>query len=592
MRYSKVLRNQDNTRTLNMPSKSRFGTRKLNALLPALLSLLAGCRNVSTAPSAGAAWDQYLAGYLESYFAAHPDVAVTSGRHEFDGKLPDFSRAANDREIARLHSERRRAAAFGNGLADNQKFERDYLLSSIDSDLFWLETAQWPYRNPYFYSNPIDPSVYLTRPYAPLDQRMRAFVEYERVLPVALRQVQTNLRIPMPRTWVDQGRLTFGGLAQYFQKDVPAIFTSVNDPTLQKDFSDSNREAIRVLTSLDQWFESQRASANDNFAIGAETFQKMLYATERVDLPLDRLQAVGRRDLDRNLAALKEACAQLTPGKSLEDCVAKMAADKPEGKPVEAARLQLTRLRDFVVAKNLVTIPGTEQALVDEAPPYMRWNFAYINIPGPYEKGLPSVYYISPPDPKWSAAEQKAYLPGKGTLLFTSAHEVMPGHFLQFLHANRSPSKFGRIFVGYAYAEGWAHYAEELIWDAGIDSGDPETRVGQLTEALLRNVRFLSAIGMHTGKMTVAESEKMFREMAFSDAGNARQQAARGTFDPAYLNYTMGKLMIMKLREDWTATRGGRNAWKDFHDQFLQFGGPPIPLVRSAMLGPNDGAPL
>jgi hypothetical protein len=571
----------------NMPSNF-----KLNIYLLALPLLLAGCRGTPNNASAPADWDAHLAGYLESYFAAHPDIAVSAGRHEFDGKLQDFSKAAIDREIARLHSERDRASAFANGLNETRKFERDYLIASIDSDLFWLETAQWPYRNPFFYGDRVDPSVYLTRPYAPLAQRMRAFVDYERALPVLLRQVQANLRTPLPRSYVDQGRLTFGGLAKYFEKDVPGIFVTVPDLQLQKNFTEANREAIRVLRSLDHWFESQRASATDDFALGAENFQKMLDATERVDMPLDQLQALGQRDLDRNMAALKEACAKLTPGKPLADCIAKEAADKPKGKPVEAAREMLTRLRAFVTEKNLLTIPGTEQALVDEAPPYTRWNFAYINIPGPYEKGLPSVYYISPPDEKWSAAEQKAYLPGKATLLFTSAHEVMPGHFLQFLHANRAPSKFGQVFVGYAFAEGWAHYAEELVWDAGMNSGDAETHVGQLMEALLRNVRFMSAIGMQTGKMTMADSEKMFREVAFSDAGNARQQAARGTFDPAYLNYTMGKLMIRKLREDWTATRGGRNAWKDFHDKFLEYGGPPIPLVRSAMLGPNGGPPL
>src|SRR6185312_5692006 len=356
--------------------------------------------------------------------------------------------------------------------------------------------------------------------------------------------------------------------------------------SFKSDFKTANTEAVRVLRSLDAWLESQRAASHENFAIGAAVFQKMLHATERVDTPLDQLQAIGQRDLDRNLAALKETCAAFAPGKTLAECVQKEAADKPAGKPVEAAREQLKQLRAFVSEHNLVTIPGTEQALVDEAPPYTRWNFAYINIPGPYEKGLPSVYYISPPDPKWTVAEQRAYLPGKATLLFTSAHEVMPGHFLQFLHANRSPSKFGQVFVGYAYAEGWAHYAEEMVWDAGL-GGDPETHVGQLVEALLRNVRFDSAIGLHTGKMSVADSEKMFREAAFDDAGNARQQAARGTFDPAYLNYTMGKLMIRKLRDDWTGSRGGRQAWHDFHDQFLQYGGPPIPLVRSAMLGTN-----
>jgi hypothetical protein len=544
------------------------------------------------APQSSAEWDQYVASYLDAYFTFHPDLAVNAGRHEFDGKLPDFSKDANDREIFRLHSEHDRATAFNKGLDERQRFERDYLLAAIDSDLFWMESAQWPYRNPYYYSNAVDPAVYLTRPYAPLDRRMRAFVDYETALPVALRQIQANIRTPMPRTWVDLGRLTFGGLAGYFERDVPGIFASVADPQLQNNFTAANTQAIRVLKSLDAWFESQRATAGDDFVLGETLFQQMLHSTERVDMPIGQLRALGQRDMDRNLAALKDACAQFAPGRSLKDCVAKEAADKPKGKPVEAAREQLTELRAFVMEHNLVSIPGTEQAMVDEAPPYTRWNFAYINIPGPYEKGLPSVYYISPPDPKWPPAEQQAYLPGKATLLFTSAHEVMPGHFLQFLHANRSPSKFGQVFVGYAYAEGWAHYVEEMMWDAGLGANDPEIHVGQLTEALLRNVRFMSAIGLHTGNMTVAQSQQMFLDLAFADAGNASQQAARGTFDPAYLNYTMGKLMIRKLRDDWTATRGGRNAWHDFHDQFLQYGGPPIPLVRAAMLGPTAGPPL
>jgi uncharacterized protein (DUF885 family) len=239
-----------------------------------------------------------------------------------------------------------------------------------------------------------------------------------------------------------------------------------------------------------------------------------------------------------------------------------------------------------------VTIPGTEQALVHESPPYQRWNFAYIDIPGPYEKGLPSVYYIAPPDPKWTRAEQADYIPGEADLLFTSVHEVWPGHFLQFLHSNRSHSKFGQVFVGYAFAEGWAHYSEEMMWEAGLGNGDPETHIGQLQNALLRNCRYLSAIGMHARGMTLAQSEAVFRNDCYQDAGTARQQAARGTFDPAYLNYTLGKLMIRQLREDWTKDKGGRAAWKRFHDEFLAYGGPPIPLVRRAMLGPNAGPAL
>ena len=255
---------------------------------------------------------------------------------------------------------------------------------------------------------------------------------------------------------------------------------------------------------------------------------------------------------------------------------------------MDGARNQLAQLKQYIADHRIVTIPGTEQALVEEAPAYKRQNFAYINIPGPYEKSLPSVYYIAPPDPKWPKAEQDAYLPGKADLLFTSVHEVWPGHFLQFLHSNRSSWRFGRVFVGYAFAEGWAHYTEELMVEEGLATGAPELHVGQLLNALLRNVRLVCAIGLHTKGMTVAECEQLFKDKAYQDAGNARQQAARGTYDPAYLNYTMGKLMILKLRADWQAENPGKPR-REFHDQLLSRGGPPIPLLRGEMLEAAGG---
>jgi hypothetical protein len=259
---------------------------------------------------------------------------------------------------------------------------------------------------------------------------------------------------------------------------------------------------------------------------------------------------------------------------------------------VTAAQQQLGGLRSFVVEKRVVTIPGPEQAGVRESPPHKRWNPAYINIPGPYEKNLPSTYFIAPPDPQWSAADQAAYIPGESDLLIISVHEVWPGHFLQYLHSNRASSKFGQLFSTYSFGEGWAHYCEEMMWEVGLGDGNEEVHIGQLVNALLRDVRYLSALGLHTGGMTVAESEAMFRDKAFKDPGNARQQAARGTFDPGYGNYTLGKLMIRKLRDDWTATRGGRASWQAFHDGLLSYGSPPLPLVRKQMLGKDAGPPI
>jgi hypothetical protein len=272
-----------------------------------------------------------------------------------------------------------------------------------------------------------------------------------------------------------------------------------------------------------------------------------------------------------------------------------MSGHKPKDGAVEAARAQLAMLKDFVVKNDVVSIPSTDEAMVAEAPIYNRSNAAFIQVPGPYDHGVASVYNIAPPDPKWSKAEQAAYIPSEATLSFTSVHEVWPGHFLQFLHSNANPSKLEALWVGYAFAEGWAHYCEEMMYERGLGKGDPEKHIGQLTDALLRDVRLLSSIGLHTHGMTVAQSEKMFREQAFQDPGNARQQAARGTYDPAYMTYTLGKLMIMKLRADWTAKHLGKAStaapaddqaqWHDFHDQFLSYGGPPIPLLRKEMMG-------
>src|SRR6266496_151288 len=535
-------------------------------------------------------WNSYVDEFLNAYFMARPDFAVRAGRHEFDGTLPDWSAEGIAKQIKRLHAEKDRVAKFRDSeLNERERFERDYLDSVIDADLFWLESVEWPFRCPQFYADGIDPDVYVSREYAPLDQRLTAYTNYAKAVPSALQQIRKNLRTPLPKTFVNIAHTTFGGMVSFYEKEVPAIFASVKDEQRQKDFREANAVAIAAMKDLDGWFKSQEASANTNFAIGAEKFSEMLRRTEGVEVRLDELESVGRRDLDRNLASLKETCALYAPGQSLTECIAKAQAHKPMGGSVEMARKQLGDLKSFILEKKMVTIPGAEEALVAEAPAYRRWNFAYINIPGPYEKGLPSIYYLAPPDPSWSAKEKDAYVPGQGSLLFTSVHEVWPGHFLQFLHANRAQSKVGQLFVGYAFSEGWAHYTEEMMWDAGLGNNDPEMHLGQLLEALLRNVRFISAISLHTGKMTVEESETMFREQGYQDAANARQQAARGTFDPAYLNYTMGKLMIKRLREDWTSTRGGKQAWLSFHDEFLKYGGPPIPLVRKAMMKKESG---
>lgn len=564
-----------------------------HALLAGLACLALGTPAVAAASAtsssqvAARGWDAFVRHKIDRWLAIDPAFAVYEGAHQYDGHLPDWSAAGLKAKADFLRSVIADARTFKN-LTQSQAFERDYLVQVAKGQLFWLEDADQARTNPAYYINGgLDPNVYVSRNYADKTVRMKAMIAFFKAIPAATDQIQANLRTPMPESFVKLGTDAFSGFAAYYRGDARAAFADVNDPVLQAEFKTSSEAAGAAMQKLSDWLA--KAPTDQDYALGAERFSRMLAATEAVDASLDQLEAVGRADLKRNREALVAACTKFAPGKTVPDCVTEMGADKPADGPVAEARREIPQLAAFVRTKNLVTIPTPKLAAVEESPPYNRANSAYMDPPGPLEQGGSSVYYISPPDPAWPKQKQLDYIPGKNDLLFTSVHEVMPGHYLQFLHSNRTPSLVGKLFVGYAFAEGWAHYAEQMMWDVGLGKGAPEVHIGQLSNALLRDCRYLSAIGLHARAMTQAQSKQLFMDQCYVDEGNAEQQAARGTYDPAYLNYTLGKLMIMKLRQDWTAKRGGRAAWKPFHDQFLSYGGPAIPLVRQAMM--HEDAP-
>ncbi len=566
---------------------------RLKLLVAASLMALAACSpgaqtpgGSMTAMAQAGDWAKFRDAFVTNWFELDPANAVYQGKHEFDGRLPDWSAAGLKKTGDFLRETIAAAGKFdGTKLSEADRFERDYLVKVAEGKLFWLEDADQPHRNPtYYVGGGLDPNVYIARPYADAPTRMKAMIAFFKSVAAQAPNIRANLKTPMPLSFVNYGVAGFNGFADFYAGDAKKAFASVKDPALQAEFDTASQAAATAMREIGTWLESQRGTATQDFALGADRFARMLAATEGVNTPLAELEKIGMADLKRNQDAFVAACAKFAPGATIEACTAKMNANKPDGGPVAEARRQIPMLRAFVIDKDLVSIPGTEEALVEESPPYNRQNSAYIDPPGPFDKGIPSVYYISPPDTSWSKEVQDGFVPGKQDLLFTSVHEVMPGHFVQFLHANRSPSLFGQLFVGYAYAEGWAHYTEEMMWEAGLNNGDPETHIGQLANALLRDCRFLSAIRLHSGTMTQEQSRELFIKECHQDEGTARQQSARGTYDPAYLNYTLGKLMIRKLRADWTASRGGTKAWKGFHDAFLSYGGPPIPLVRQAMM--------
>jgi hypothetical protein len=534
-------------------------------------------------------WAEFVATTIDEYYRRNPEQAVDAGLHQYDGKAGDWSLAAMQDYASWLRATMDEAVSYGD-LGGVEAFERDYLVMALGGQAFWINDTDFLTKNPVAYTSRMEFGVYVDREYAPLDVRLEAYTEYMANAPRMLKQMRDNLEPPLPAPYVEMGERIFLGLADYLENTVPGLFADVEDEASQRQFASVNDAAVEAVQQTADWLGTLKATATGDYALGEDLFLRMIRETQGLDIALADLKAAGQADLDRNLEMLYAACAEFAPGESTEDCVLKVQSRKPPEGAVGGATRQLPGIKQFIVDNEIVSIPGTEEALVGEAPPHRRFNFAYIEIPGPFEKGLPSTYYIAPPDPAWSEEDRLAYVAGETDLLATSIHEVWPGHFLQYLHSNRTENNVGRHFSTYSFGEGWAHYTEQMMVDAGYGGGDPEVRIGQLLNALLRNVRYLSAIGLHTEGMTVDESQMMFQEKAFQDFGNASQQAYRGTYDPGYLNYTLGKLMINKLRDDWTEGRGGREAWGRFHDEFLSYGSPPIPRIRKEMLGEDyDG---
>ena len=317
--------------------------QRLFAILLCVVAVPGACRS-RPGPDQ---WDAHVQRFLTDYFRANPTFAVYQGKHEYDGSFPDWSARGIEAEIARLHRERDLATAFDTArLDDKRRFQRAYLLGVVDRDLFWLEEARFPWRNPAFYGDALDPNVYVARPYAPLVDRMKAFVAWSRNVPAALAQIRATLQTPMPLSLAEIGKIRFGGMVSYLQSDVPKVFASVGDPALRAEFDAARRGAIAAFRAMGDWFDSLKTTAGGDFALGPQKYQRMLWMTERVSLSVDALEALGRADLARNRKALEGECAKYAPGKTLRECMEKMTAHKPTQNTVDAARGQLAGLKN------------------------------------------------------------------------------------------------------------------------------------------------------------------------------------------------------------------------------------------------------
>ncbi len=559
--------------------------RQLAALLLLLVALAAACRTTPqpkaprlVAADAQAAVDAFFQGYLEEM----PGFARYLGLHTFDGRVPEVGQAAVDRSVAL-------AQQLLKGLAgvDVKRLPEPLRL---DAEISQLRAQSMVFRalelrdhqHILEYGDLFDVSAYLQRDYAPLPQRVDALIRHLEAASAQVDNVLGILAAEQPRTHLITARIVFGGTREYLQGDVvTAVTPAVRlDAALQARFDAAHARALKDVERLLTWIEQALPKANEDFRLGEPRLLRMLEVQEGVTLDLPALQRMAQEDFDRNHQAFVETAAHIFPGVTPQEAVKRVAAERIDAaKVVSTAAAQLVTLRAFITSRDLITLPGDDEATVMVTPPFMRYNSAFLDQAGPFEeKSRVAFYYITPPDPSWSKEKQDGYLPYAADLMATSIHEVYPGHFVHGLHQRRARTRVQQAFASYAFTEGWAHYAEQMMLDEGFGDGDARMRLGQLSNALLRNCRFLATLGLHAGDMSVDGAQRLFQEQCFVDEGNAQQQAYRGTYDPGYLSYTLGKLQILALRQRHQEKHGA--GLKAFHDWLLGFGGAPLALLE------------
>ncbi len=539
-------------------------------------------------------FNQSVDDYFDFYFQFHPTAGTQAGFHQYDGKLEDFSRGNIDAEIAGLNKFQKQFGAIPpSQLSPESAGDLEVLAAAVQARLLELQTIQMWRKDPDVYIG--DPSygvfMIMRRNFAPAAERLRSVVARERQIPQMLEDARLNISNP-PRIYTQVALQQLPDTIKFFQKDVPEAFHDVHEPQLLADFSASNAAAIAALSKYQEFLRHDLLPvSNGDFRLGAETFRLKLQYEEMVDIPLDHLLEIGYADLRRNQQQLKEVAAKIDPQRSVAEVLGELRKDHPPADQLlQSFRDTLGRLRQFIEQHRIITIPSTVPPIVEETPPFARaLTTASMDTPGAYDtKATEAMFNVTLPDgADWKPDKVEQWMQGfnRGTIVSTAIHEVYPGHYTQFLWLQAAPSKTRKLLFNNSNAEGWAHYTEQMMLDEGYGSGDPQLRLGQLLDALLRNARFIVGIEMHTGKMTLEQGQEFFVSQGYQVPPVAEVEAKRATSDPTYLYYTLGKLQILKLREDYRKQQGSSFTLLEFHDRFMRQGSVPMKIIRKSMLG-------
>jgi uncharacterized protein (DUF885 family) len=561
-----------------------------------LLLTLSSFAHPAASPSA-TSFDALVDKFFDFYFPLHPTAGSSAGFHQFDAKLDDYT-AAGQATLANGLKEylAKFEAVDRSTLSLDNAADLDWMIASIHSELLAIDDIQQWKKDPDLYSGGVTNSIFviMKRNFAPPEARLRSVIARERQIPGVFEAARQNLQ-NAPKIYVDIALEQLPGETDFYRNDVPKAFTAVKDGKLWADFKAANQAVIEALEAYQKFLQdSVLPHANGDFRIGAENYRKRLLYDEMVDIPLDRLLEIGYADLHRNQEAMKEVAAKIDPNKSVQDVLADIQKKHPAPDHLmQSFRDTFQGLRSFITEKKIVTIPAGPPPTLEDTPPFMRaTTTASMDTPGAYEKRSREAFFnVTTPDPKWPADRTEEWMESFNNSMIpgTAIHEVYPGHYLQFLWINQLQSKVRKLFFCGSNAEGWAHYSEQMMLDEGYGSGDLVLRMGQLEDALLRNARYIVGIQMHTGNMTIDQAKAFFIKEGYQLPPVADVETKRGTGDPTYLVYTLGKLQILKLREDYRKMRGKDFTLQDFHDKFMQQGGVPLKIIRKAML--RDDSP-
>ena len=548
---------------------------------------------------AAAKFPKFVAEYLHDLHSRHPTLAAASGIHTWDDQVEDYSSLALSAEInaIKIFQERlEKIPPLELRLSDT--FDFQILASNMRARLLELEQIQSYERNPQVYNEPISTGLLQLALFesAPADVRLRRVIAKEKLVPRLLDSARLNIRKP-PAVFLKVAIESFKGTLSFVQSDLPKAFVSAKDPKLQSEFKKSTKTASEAMAKYIKHLQRTKPDPDAVFAIGKDNYEAKLKYDEGIEVPVDTLLKIAERELSKTQEQFRNTAASIDRKRNAMAVWADVQRDHPKpGALVEEAQKQLDSLVRFIEEKKIVTLPQAAAPVVAATPDFMRWSSASMWTPGPLEsRQLSARYLITDVDPKWTDKQKEEYLGSINypQLWTTSIHEVYPGHFVQgmFLKQVASPVRKLWSMAPGSFVEGWAHYTEQMMVDEGFGGSDPKIRMGQLADSLLRLCRFVVGIREHTRGMSVEQATRFFMDNAYMGETPSRIEAERGTFDPTYLVYSVGKLAILKLRDDYKRDRSEEFSLQEFHDRLLSNGNAPL-WVHRQMLLPGDKGKL